>query len=171
MNWNIFVREVARLSKEVAFDDLQQALIAAAETDEECEQADEDPHEVLHSEAPFSSLIGFVWYGAYADRLCLELLDGGDCGLIVVRDFNEEPGSDFAVLATVESPRSPGVLAAALGRVPRSVFVNECTSEPDEITNCVPDLLPRSAIQEWYCGSNESSMAHFARAYSEAGSQ
>ena len=88
-----------------------------------------------------------------------------------VRDSNKEPGDDFAVLATVDSPRSPGVLAAALGRVPRSVFVNECTSEPDEITNCVPDLLPRSAIQEWYCGSNESSMAHFARAYSEAGSQ
>ena len=100
-----------------------------------------------------------------------ELLDGGDYGLIVVRDSNREPGDDFAVLTTVDSPRTPGVLAAALRRVPRSLFVNEYTSQPDEIMNCKPSLLPQIAIRAWYYGDrrDEESRAQFARAYSEVG--
>ena len=173
MNWTVFVREVAGLS-EPTFDGLQRALLVAAETNDEYELADEDPHEVLYG-APLSAIIGFAWYGSVfsggGDSLCLELLDGGDCGLIVVRDSNREPGDDFAVLTTVDSPRSPGVLAAALRRVPRSIFVNEYTSEPDKIINCKPSLLPQIAIRAWYYGDrrDEASRAQFARVYSEVG--
>jgi len=173
MNWTVFVREVAGRS-EPTFDKLQQALLVAAETNQEYELADEDPHEVLYG-APLSAIIGFAWYGSVfsggGDSLCLELLDGGDCGLIVVRDSNREPGDDFAVLAAIDTPRTPGVLAAALRRVPRSLFVNEYTSQPDEIMNCKPSLLPQIAIRAWYYGDrrDEESRAQFARAYSEVG--
>jgi len=40
MNWTVFVREVARISGQPTFDEFQQALLAAAETDNEHEQAD-----------------------------------------------------------------------------------------------------------------------------------
>ena len=155
MRWTPFGATLAKLG--APFDDakIAAALAQAADSDDERQEIDEYeqvPRDWLREndhDAPLSTLLSFAWHGAYTSCMRLDLLDGGDVGLLLLRD-DSVPEGDCRVLAVIESPRSPFAVMRAV-RCLDAVALLGATS-PDRIVVCPP--LPVRAALAWCSRSN-----------------
>jgi hypothetical protein len=159
MNWTVFAATLAKLGAPVDDAQIATALAHAADSDDEREEVDEyeqAPREWLREndhEAPLSTALSFSWTGMYASTLSVALLDGGETGLLVLRD-DTVPERDWIVLGTLTSPRSPFAVIRAVRRLDAVALLGE--AKPDRIAVFPP--LPVRAALAW-CGASATEMA------------